>query len=45
MRVLFDTNIILDFLFDRMPFANKTSHSEIVGFICATTVTTIFYLS
>ena len=51
MKVLFDTNIILDVLLDRKPFSEYASHlmskverSEINGFLCATTVTTIHYL-
>ncbi len=51
MKVLFDTNIILDVLLDRKPFADhasflmsKVEQSEINGFLCATTVTTIHYL-
>ena len=51
MKVLFDTNIILDVLLDRKPFAehasfllSKVERSEINGFLCATTVTTIHYL-
>ena len=51
MRILFDTNIILDLLLDRKPFSEHASHviskverSEINGFLCATTVTTIHYL-
>ena len=51
MKVLFDTNIILDVLLDRQPFAehasflmSKVERSEINGFLCATTVTTIHYL-
>ncbi len=51
MRVLVDTNVILDVLLDRKPFSNEASHvlalveaSEIEGFLCATTVTTIDYL-
>ncbi len=52
MKVLFDTNIILDVLLDREPFSRdaailmaKVEQSEIVGFSCATTITTIHYLS
>lgn len=52
MKVLFDTNVILDVLLDREPFADdaaelmaKVERSEISGFICATTVTTIHYLA
>lgn len=51
MKVLFDTNVILDVLLDREPFSNEASlllskveQFEITGFICATTVTTIYYL-
>jgi predicted nucleic acid-binding protein len=52
MKVLFDTNVILDVLLDREPFSKnaallmaKVEQSEIVGFACATTITTIHYLS
>jgi len=52
MKTLFDTNVILDVLLDREPFADdaslllsKVEQSEITGFICATTVTTIHYLA
>ncbi len=51
MKVLFDTNVILDVLLDREPFVNdsiwllsKVERSEITGFVCATTITTIHYL-
>ncbi len=51
MNVLFDTNIVLDVLLDRPPFAehasylmSKVERAEINGFLCATTVTTIHYL-
>jgi len=51
MKVLFDTNIILDVLLDRKPFSehasylmSKVERSEINGFLCATTMTTIHYL-
>jgi predicted nucleic acid-binding protein len=52
MKTLFDTNVILDVLLDREPFSNnaslllsKVEQSEIIGFICATTITTIHYLA
>ncbi len=52
MKTLFDTNVILDVLFDREPFSSDASYllskveqSEIIGFICATTITTIHYLA
>jgi len=51
MKVLFDTNVILDVLLDRKPFSNdsaqlmsKVECAEIHGFLCATTVTTLHYL-
>lgn len=51
MNILFDTNVLLDVLLDREPFAvdgaflmTKVEQSEIVGYLCATTVTTIHYL-
>ena len=51
MKVLFDTNIILDLLLDRKPFSeyasslmSRVERSEIDGFLCATTITTIHYL-
>jgi len=52
MKVLFDTNIILDVLLDREPFSedaallmSKVERSEITGFLGATTITTIHYLA
>lgn len=51
MKVLFDTNIILDVLLQResffVPASNLMSHVEqkkVQGFLGATTVTTLFYL-
>ncbi|HDS17166.1 MAG TPA: PIN domain-containing protein [Proteobacteria bacterium] len=51
MKALFDTNTILDLLLDRKPFSDPASYliasverSEINGYICATTVTTIYYI-
>ncbi|MDA8419422.1 MAG: PIN domain-containing protein [Desulfobacteraceae bacterium] len=52
MNILFDTNVILDVLLDREPFStdaslllSKVEQSEIIGLMCATTVTTIHYLA
>jgi predicted nucleic acid-binding protein len=52
MKVLFDTNVILDVLLDREPFSEpaaylltKVESSEVTGFLCATTITTIHYLA
>jgi predicted nucleic acid-binding protein len=51
MKILFDTNIILDLLLDRHPFVNhaqalfeKVESRKIEGYIGATTVTTLDYL-
>lgn len=50
-KVLVDTNVVLDVLLDRAPFADAASQvvalieeSSIEGYLCATTVTTIDYL-
>ncbi|MCB2262901.1 MAG: PIN domain-containing protein [Candidatus Thiosymbion ectosymbiont of Robbea hypermnestra] len=52
MKILFDTNIILDVMLDRKPFSDsaaklvsKIEKQELKGFLGATTVTTIFYLA
>jgi len=52
MKALFDTNVILDVMLDRTPFSEPASQllslverGDISGIICATTVTTIHYLS
>ncbi|MBN1907428.1 MAG: PIN domain-containing protein [Deltaproteobacteria bacterium] len=51
MKVIIDTNIILDVLLERIPFFKPAveifclvEDSKIEAFICATTVTTIDYL-
>lgn len=51
MRVLLDTNVVLDVLLARRPFVVASAevfglveHSRIEGLLCATTVTTIDYL-
>ena len=51
MRVLVDTNVVLDVLLNRRPFAKAAARvfalveeSRIEGFLCATTVTTVDYL-
>ena len=52
MKVLFDTNFILDVLLDRSSFSedaaflvSKVEAGEIGGYLCATTITTIHYLA
>ncbi len=51
MRVLIDTNVVLDFLQEREPFAENAAKlfkridaGEIEGFIAATTITNIYYI-
>jgi predicted nucleic acid-binding protein len=52
LRILFDTNVILDVLLDREPFSStaaklfsKVEAGELAGYVCATTITTIHYLA
>jgi len=52
MKVLFDTNVLLDVLLAREPFAEVAAQllsladkGRIQGVLCATTVTTIHYLA
>ena len=51
MKILFDTNIVLDLLLNREPFAEhaqslfeKVESGKVDGYIAATTVTTLDYL-
>ena len=52
MKLLLDTNIVLDLLMDRTPFADsaaelfsKVEDGTVIGCLCATTITTIFNLT
>ena len=52
MRVLFDTNVVLDALLDRDPWAEaavalfaKVESGELVGHLGATTLTTVYYIA
>ena len=52
MKILFDTNVILDLLLDREPFSTPAARlfslvdtGDLTGFICATTVTTVHFLA
>ena len=52
MRVLFDTNVVLDHLLEREPFVDSAEQllslvdsGRIDGVICSTTATTIHYLA
>jgi len=51
VKVLFDTNVVLDFLLDRQPFSAaatrlvaRVERGELEGLLGATTLTTIHYL-
>ncbi|MBW4583007.1 MAG: PIN domain-containing protein [Tildeniella nuda ZEHNDER 1965/U140] len=51
MRVLIDTNVVLDFLQEREPFVGNAARlferidaGEVEGFIAATTITNIYYI-
>jgi len=51
LKVLFDTNVVLDVLLDRQPFRDpaallfsKVERKELTGVLGATTLTTIYYL-
>ena len=52
MRVLFDTNVLMDVLLERQPFVHESAavvdqvvRGAVTGLIGATTVTAIFYLA
>ena len=52
MKILLDTNIVLDVLMDRMPFSDtavelfsKVEEGNIIGYLCGTTITTVYYLA
>lgn len=52
MKVLFDTNVVLDLLLDREPFVQRSAYlfaevekGGIIGFLSATTITTVYYLA
>ena len=51
MKVLLDTNVVLDLLLKREPFANEAvkifslvESKNLEAFLCATTITTVYYL-
>jgi len=52
LKILLDTNIVLDVLMDRIPFADaatelfsKVENGTIIGCLCGTTITTVYYLA
>lgn len=52
MRVLIDTNVLLDYLLERDPFLqeaialfNAIDTQQVIGYVTATTLTDIFYIA
>jgi len=52
LKILFDTNIVLDVLMDRLPYSDaavelfsKVEDGTNMGYLCGTTVTTVYYLA
>ena len=52
MKILFDTNVVLDVLMDREPFSDPAAElfatvedGTGIGYLCATTLTTVYYLA
>jgi predicted nucleic acid-binding protein len=52
VRVLIDTNIVLDYLLDREPFSQDSEalfgeidSGRVIGYVTATTLTDIFYIA
>ena len=52
MKILFDTNIVLDVLIDRLPHSeaatelfSRVEDGTVIGYLCGTTITTVFYLA
>jgi predicted nucleic acid-binding protein len=52
VRVLLDTNIVLDYLLERDPFLQDTEalfdvidSSKVIGYVTSTTLTDIFYIA
>jgi predicted nucleic acid-binding protein len=52
LKLLLDTNIVHDLLLDRMPFSDsaaelfsKVEEGTIIGYLCGTTITTVYYLT
>jgi predicted nucleic acid-binding protein len=52
LKILLDTNIVLDVLMDRLPFSDtavelfsRVEEGAIIGYLCGTTITTVYYLA
>jgi predicted nucleic acid-binding protein len=52
VKILFDTNIVLDLLMDRLPYADdaaalfsRVENGTVMGYLCATTLTTVYYIA
>ena len=52
MKILLDTNIVLDVLMDRLPHSeaatelfSRVEDGTVIGYLCGTTITTVFSLA
>lgn len=52
MKILLDTNIVLDVLMDRLPHSDaavelfsRVEDGTTIGYLCGTTITTVYYLA
>jgi predicted nucleic acid-binding protein len=52
LKILFDTNVVLDVLMDRPPFSDAAvelfsyvEEGTITGYLCGTTITTVYYIA
>jgi predicted nucleic acid-binding protein len=52
LKILLDTNIVLDVLMDRLPYSeaatelfSRVEDGTVIGYLCGTTITTVFYLA
>ena len=52
MKILLDTNIVLDVLMDCLPHSeaatelfSRVEDGTVIGYLCGTTITTVFYLA
>lgn len=52
MKIMFDTNIVLDVLMDRVPFSDsavelfsKVEDGAIIGYMCGITLANVYYLA
>jgi len=52
LKILFDTNIVLDVLMDRLPHSDvavelfsRVEEGSLIGYLCGTTIPTVVYLA